>query len=756
MIISMQGNWTVTVKQKNAAFPQRFVINGAVFGSGAHAGTVGTTANIVGSQWTIAIQNDPGTGYQLSDTQLKFPQKIGGNYVFDINSNDAGGDADFDDLILTCSRPATINDFILYGNVSLYSGTCIFNPCRSFPFVIESSAALIDALKNNKLREIISKLYPERIPIKFPIPPDPEPFRPIVLDLNNEAIQPKTSLVYSRLPSNITKGRAVAEEDTSLSFSNFKLEKSIQSRIPALTSEAALSKADIARIIGGISLNCDTDPASNITLSFEEYDRTAAELAGGAYTGTGNRRILGDTITDAFGNYIFRFTFDMSFPGIEDAGDIAGGEDVNIVSYPDVIVKVIGSSPAILLYESAPYYNISNLKRINLCLPKSAITPTSTCFNGSLIGTLGNVFLGGNQNTAGSYAAAALRRYGFNNFLEANGKITVGSSLALFSTNCAAWHGTIDMHGCMYNKAVSAADNKIKWYTIRIQRSGTAGWEFVSQNYKHPKYSKRLLPNYTGDDVGPFSVALKIDGGAAVNVPAYINIQREVNVDGVDWLNDKIDRFMQLSTGIYDLISGVHTPGTFYVKVNGYDSAGNSIATDMIPLYIHNVPLNYEMTGLTLADPSIINAGCGLYRLTNAQLNTEMRFQFRANDPYGFVDSFALTMGRCPAPMLALQASPMADTLSGASVLSQGASSSVQPACLGYTGTTQVFSDAGLINVALQPAVSEGGWIKTGEYYTVHSFHLSAVKRVTNGYNTGHEVYNYLSNSIAMERLSGA
>src|SRR4051794_14026500 len=103
MIISMQGNWTVTVKAKNAAFPQRFVISGATSGNGPHPGTPGTSVAVTGSQWTIAVQNAPGTGVQLSDTLLKFPRKVGTRYEFDIQSNDAGGDADFDDLTLTCS-----------------------------------------------------------------------------------------------------------------------------------------------------------------------------------------------------------------------------------------------------------------------------------------------------------------------------------------------------------------------------------------------------------------------------------------------------------------------------------------------------------------------------------------------------------------------------------------------------------------------------------------------------------------------------
>ena len=57
MLISMQGNWTVRVKSKEAAFDQRFIVGGATTGNGTHAGTVGTTVAVTGTQWTIAIRS---------------------------------------------------------------------------------------------------------------------------------------------------------------------------------------------------------------------------------------------------------------------------------------------------------------------------------------------------------------------------------------------------------------------------------------------------------------------------------------------------------------------------------------------------------------------------------------------------------------------------------------------------------------------------------------------------------------------------
>ena len=777
MIISMQGNWTVRVKAKNAAYSQRFVISGAIAGNGAHTGTVGTSVNVTGDQWSIAIQNNPGGGYQLSDSQIKFPHQVGSNYEFEIWSNDAGGDADFNDLILACSTPVNINDFMIYGNVSLYSGLCIFNPCRPLgPFVIETMPALKEALKNPKLRKVLEKDYPERVreDIIGPIPPDPAPFKPMVIDINQEAMQPKTELVYQQLETANTKSRASKSELVSrFSTSNFNLVNSIQSE-RTLELARPSEHLELAKVIDGLFFRrCTVAPATNITLTFEEYDRSAAELAGGPYTGTGNRRLLGDTITDMHGNYIFRFSFDMTFPGIEDATDIAAGESMNVVAYPDVIVKVTGFSPYTVLYESAPYYNIPNLRRINLCLPKSQIQPSSACFNGNLIGSLGNVFIGGNQNSTASDADLALRRYGNGNELEASGEISVGSTLAGFNIDCAAWSGIIDFKGCMYDLAKTVALNKIKWYTIRIKRDDPddpSDWQFVSENYKHPKFHKRHLPGYNGDDVGPFTQSLKVDSGPAVNVPAYINIQREIFVDGIDWEFSNLDRYMRLNTRLYDKVSGERVPDKFFVRVDCYDNGGNPVAngTDMIALFIHNNPLNFGLTAPQFIDPSVVYSGCGLYRLTDAQLNSPIAFNFIANDPEGFVHWYDLSMRRCPAPMLALTVNdpiigstpagstpqPHPTTPANRTTLFNGISASEPNACAGYMGTIQEFSDAGMIRVEVQPDPLETGWIRTDEYFSRLSFYLRAYKRVTNGYNSGLSDDYEAHAQLLMERIN--
>ncbi len=752
MIVAMQGNWKVTVKSKNASYAQRFIISGATIGNGVHAGVPGTSVNVVGNQWSIAIQNNPGAGFQLSDIMVKFPHRVGCNYVFDIWSNDAGSDKDFNDLVLTCSTPVNINDFIVFGNVSQYR-KCIFNPRRKDLYVIETKEALAKALINPKIRQKIEELYPERIP-RVPEPgPDPSPFKPIVIDLYEQAMQPRTNLTYKRLAGSENRASKKVDDkelESPFAAANFSLLKS-SVKTQQAKAVMAVDRVDLVKIIDGFFRCPCINPVAGITLTFEEYDRTAAELAGGAYSGTGNRQLLGETITDMFGNYIFRFRFDMTFPGLADAADIAPGEDVNVIPYPDVIVKVKRLAPYETLYESAPYYNISNLKRIDLCLPKNSV-PTSGCFNGNLIGELGNVFIGGNQNSAASFADVDLIRdeyAGNGNYLGADGKISVNNPSALFTVDCAAWGGVVDIKGCMYDTQKTAAQNTIKWYTIRIKRDGSGyPWQFVSQNYKHRQIT-------VGDvSVGPIFKTLRVDGGPPQdNIPAYKNIQREMYVDGTAWVPTDITRYMQLNTRLYDVIDGEHVPGKFYVKVDCYDDAGNVVpnATDMIALFIHNKPFEFELQRPSFIDPAVMSLGCGLYRLTEAQLNSPMKLSFKANDQEGFVDSYNLAMSRCPGPMLALQVNvpvpPLGDTPAGASSLAQGnAAGNVHPACTGYSGTLDDFIDAGLIDVEFQPAASEGGWIKPGENFTALYFSLTARKRVTNGYNSGtSDHYRYVS-----------
>ncbi len=138
-----------------------------------------------------------------SFTRIKFPALVGGNYTFDIESNDDQNDPVFDDLILTCSTPAMIDDYVIYGNVKSYTPPCYYNPCFPPPWlVIDTPAALIEALKHPAIKAAITQLYPEQVmpPAIFnPNPPDPPPFTPMMINMSSyQQIPAKTGSLYRK------------------------------------------------------------------------------------------------------------------------------------------------------------------------------------------------------------------------------------------------------------------------------------------------------------------------------------------------------------------------------------------------------------------------------------------------------------------------------------------------------------------------------------------------------------------------------
>src|SRR5713226_2516957 len=181
MAINMPGPLTVRVKSKSAAFAQRFVISGTSSGKGTYAGDVSTPAMVVtGNAWAITIQNDRGSGrWVASQEQITFPTPSGTNYQSDIQSDDAAGDVDFNDLVLTCTTPQTIEDFIIYGNVNYYAGFCRSNPCFPYWLVIDTIAGLMAAIQNPHLRVPIEKLYPARVRAALAVPPHALPDPPL-------------------------------------------------------------------------------------------------------------------------------------------------------------------------------------------------------------------------------------------------------------------------------------------------------------------------------------------------------------------------------------------------------------------------------------------------------------------------------------------------------------------------------------------------------------------------------------------------
>jgi hypothetical protein len=762
----MQGNWTIAVKTKAAAFAQRFVISGAISGNGTYAGVVGAApVHVTGSVWTINIQNNPGSGFQNSDARIKFPSVVGSNIVFDIESNDAGADTDFDDLVLTCKTPNNWDEYVMYGNVSCYSGTCYFNPCYRGWLVIESQLALQAALKNPYLSAAIKELYPERIPpvIVNPNPPDPGPFKPIMINLTNTSqaagrianVYDK-SIAYEQVTTAATKKAAVAAVENAAPVSEIRLAKSMPVVAGAGVRSMSYNLSAIAELKAGIKRFCVTEKLPFLSLDFTDYDRTFAELHGSPYLGNGDRTALGSAATDMNGNYIFRFTRSFSEAWEDAFNDVAVGENQFTAYRPDVIVSVPNSTPgAPVLYESAPHWNISNLYHLNLCFPCSKVKPTVHCFNGNLIGELGNVAIGGTQNTTGSTAPANLDRFQYGNHLHADGTVSVQifPNQAGFHATNACWVGLIDWKGCMYNTQRHAADPMISYYTMRFRKPGGA-WQFVNETYTHRIVRATNPANYTGDLVGPYPMTLNVGGVATPSVPAYRNIQKEMLHDGVAWEFSDIDRFMQMNSAIYE----AGTPGKVYFMVEGYDAAGNLVpgAKDLIALFIDNSGINYSLDNVwfDVDGVNVIKSDCNLYRMTDAYLDTPLHITFKANDSMGFLENYSLGFSKCGSEF------DVNELMGG--ILKPGISSGTNPsaadivAYIPYRGTAELskFGDANAHTIEYTPKLPNTKWLNPGEYYTMLFVSLNASKRQTNGYNSGLYTASGTGAVVAVERIN--
>lgn len=104
MAITMQGAWTVSVKSKNAAFAQRFIVTRPGNPDIIVDGVPGNSVFVSVPQWSINVQSRAGSGQPWIDSKqrVSFPSVAGGLLRFDINTDDTGNDKDYNDLVLTC------------------------------------------------------------------------------------------------------------------------------------------------------------------------------------------------------------------------------------------------------------------------------------------------------------------------------------------------------------------------------------------------------------------------------------------------------------------------------------------------------------------------------------------------------------------------------------------------------------------------------------------------------------------------------
>jgi len=713
MAIKMQGAWLVRVKAKNASFPQEFVISGASSGNGTYPHTHSGEVFVTGASWAISIRHNPGTGFQSSQMKLKFPTTSGGFHQFDIQSNDSGNDQDFDDFIITCRTPVSANDHVIYGHVSDYSGPCIFNRC--FPiWVIDTPLQLQEALRIPILRDYLVKIDPNifrRIPLPFPPDPigpvslNPQPlpplkFVPIVVPAPGELASPLKQSFLVRTEEKVLDFAAAgkkqarpAGEGESFSYQAVKNISALPAAALTVDVAALKHKSAIESAIARFRI-CDSDTLANVRVRFWEYDRTDAEKSGGAYTAEGDRQLLGSTMTDDFGNYIFRFTATSSDVVDEILTDLAPGENAFVFQAPDVIAEVMQPlNPLFPAFETAPYYNIPALKRINICVPreKIGIRPL-VCEGQHIIQGIGNIPLA---------APVAGVRNGAGNLLSSQGIITATNSLGP-TTDCAAWTGTLLMRGCLKNPV-------IKYYTLEHRRPGAA-WQQLSINFTLPRFFGALLLN------------AQVNQGVVDGKTIYLNVE----TDGSDWLMAYRNIKAQIPSGIFP------ENGPREIRITGLNAAYNPVANaqETVTLFILNNGIDVDIQPeIEMVGVSKISE-CGLFTLPAGDDDPKIRLNFKAlqsNSPIvpgglGFMRDYAVSMTKCPSGFATTNApSPANPKVAG-------------PCDLTFTGTNNEPGNvAGYVDLELSPA--SGGWLEPSQSFCTFGVYLHGRLRRTDGQN---------------------
>lgn len=726
MAITMQGSWIIRVKSKNAAFAQRFIISGADSGNGTYIGTVSSPdVSVTGDNWVIDIQNNPGSGFIPSEMQITSPKAISGMYQFDIQSNDAGPDNDFNDLILTCLTPVTEQDFILYGNVSYYDGPCLFNPCFFRLIVIDDYEQLLQAVKIPILRSTLEALYPNKLKQLLREQNGEAStieFKPLVLPLQSETAIPANEQMLLRLRPEEFKIKTGAKKSEKLAFNTVSSLQTLATPISIAERIKDIDRVSLGKIVDRVKRFCTTGPISHSLIGFQEYDRTSAELAGDVYSGFGIRENLGKCYTDRNGNYIFRFKKSVSEFVAEATTDTAIGEDVLIQQMPDIIAQLLDEDDInTAICETAPYWNVPLLRRINICISKSKLktVPRACGKHDNIIQGIGNIDLGP-LNTSTNV------RIGFGNTLAADGKITTTAAAPTPRINCAAWRGLLEVIGCMTNK-------DIYYYTIRYKKASEAAskYKFVDDSLVQKRY-KTSNPLLTETKDVSVSVPLRINGNssAAQTVKAFINVE-----------NDTLSLWTEKSKILKARLNSNRYPnGPVNFLIETYKQDGKKLSfQETLTLHIDNAGVDRDIKDeVALGGVEIGN--CALFTLPNGNPAAPLTVKFKADHPNGFMNNYQITMEKGATGGFAILPSAQPAVLSLAGKLSNvpntGRTFENTPinCALGWVGTANE-PDASLedgyyvVNISPQ----SGAWLATDEQFCAFSIRLGGHTRHTNG-----------------------
>ena len=439
MAIGLQGTWSVSVKSKHAAWDQRFVIAGSDNGvDGTYAGTTSAPAVLVqGDQWGVTVQYNPTGPVSWTESRARLAdfRVEGGFFRVDVESDDggAGGDQDFNDLILTLSKPLNDSEWIVYGTAKSYKGICGFNPCFPYPWVVVDTPLQLERLlRYREVRPILERVYGTDVARLA----ERERFTPLVLARGGTprggfTVRGGTEV---EVVTKSKKERLDVSDEATVRVASFA----------ELQADLTVAEAGVFDRLEPIH-PCESEAIAQALLRFAEYDRTDAELGGAPYEGFGDREILGLTATDEEGNYVFSFKRTLSQLFEESSGDAPAGSDPATEARPDLLIQFVDDPEGIAVHETAPYYNIPNVRRIDLCIPVAALVP-KPCRGDRVLQYLGDIPI---INNPGSQ-------------LHSDGTITNDPALSESGPRVVrgAWNGLLDIFGCFED-----SDPAVKHYT---------------------------------------------------------------------------------------------------------------------------------------------------------------------------------------------------------------------------------------------------------------------------------------------------